>query len=366
MRTDDGELCDRREWRTGLRTIDVDDFIWRVNGERLFAKAIAYGPPDRFLTATWPTIASSERRPGRARRRPRPAAGLGPRRPARPLPGGRSGRPADLAGPPPPRRLLVEDPAGGPVAGPGRGRHPRPPPLDRAVVRPHRTERSTAQQPRAPIARRVDRSARGGRPPALAQRGLAWRSRPLDHPPGPARLEPLDPRPGDRSGAADLRPDPPGRGPLRHPARPRGPDVVRRPPLARLAGRPARRPPRAPAALAPAGHLPRRDRGPVGGRAAERRRHRPGDPRRARLGRRRSRPPSTATSPATPTPTPGAGPRPPAATRPTCSGSTSRRCADSSTGRPAGSAWSPWPTPSRPAGSASSTSIATPSRPTRW
>lgn len=49
VRTAEGERCDRREWRTGLRTIDVDDFVWRVNGERLFAKGIAYGPPDRFL-----------------------------------------------------------------------------------------------------------------------------------------------------------------------------------------------------------------------------------------------------------------------------------------------------------------------------
>ena len=44
-----GEVSDRCEWRTGLRRIEVDDFIWRVNGERLFAKGIAYGPPARFL-----------------------------------------------------------------------------------------------------------------------------------------------------------------------------------------------------------------------------------------------------------------------------------------------------------------------------
>ena len=47
--TTNGEVSDRREWRTGLRSIEVDDFIWRVNGERLFAKGIAYGPPARFL-----------------------------------------------------------------------------------------------------------------------------------------------------------------------------------------------------------------------------------------------------------------------------------------------------------------------------
>ncbi len=49
VRDVDGELSDRREWRTGLRRIEVDRFIWRINGERLFAKGIAYGPPDRFL-----------------------------------------------------------------------------------------------------------------------------------------------------------------------------------------------------------------------------------------------------------------------------------------------------------------------------
>ncbi len=49
IRTEDGEVSDRQEWRTGLRSIDVDDFIWRVNGERIFAKGIAYGPPARFL-----------------------------------------------------------------------------------------------------------------------------------------------------------------------------------------------------------------------------------------------------------------------------------------------------------------------------
>jgi beta-mannosidase len=49
VRTADGELSDRREWRTGLRRIEADDFVWRVNGERLFAKGIAYGPAGRFL-----------------------------------------------------------------------------------------------------------------------------------------------------------------------------------------------------------------------------------------------------------------------------------------------------------------------------
>ncbi len=40
---------DRRQWRTGLRTITTDDFIWRVNGQRLFVKGIAAGPAAKFL-----------------------------------------------------------------------------------------------------------------------------------------------------------------------------------------------------------------------------------------------------------------------------------------------------------------------------
>ncbi len=49
VREDDGRLSDRRHWRTGLRSVDVDDFVWSVNGRRLFAKGIAVGPHDRFL-----------------------------------------------------------------------------------------------------------------------------------------------------------------------------------------------------------------------------------------------------------------------------------------------------------------------------
>ncbi len=40
---------DRREWRTGLRSVSADKFQWRVNGRRLFAKGIAIGPQNRFL-----------------------------------------------------------------------------------------------------------------------------------------------------------------------------------------------------------------------------------------------------------------------------------------------------------------------------
>lgn len=48
-RTPGGTVSDRRQWLTGLREIEVDRFIWQVNGERLFVKGIAYGPPHRFL-----------------------------------------------------------------------------------------------------------------------------------------------------------------------------------------------------------------------------------------------------------------------------------------------------------------------------
>lgn len=36
---------DRRRWRTGLRTVTMNNFICRINGKRMFVKGIAYGPP---------------------------------------------------------------------------------------------------------------------------------------------------------------------------------------------------------------------------------------------------------------------------------------------------------------------------------
>jgi beta-mannosidase len=41
---------DGRTWRTGLRRVEMDDFVCRVNGERLFLKGIAVGPT-RLLVA---------------------------------------------------------------------------------------------------------------------------------------------------------------------------------------------------------------------------------------------------------------------------------------------------------------------------
>ncbi len=49
VRTVDGEVSDRRHWRTGLRRVSVNNMIWRVNGERLFVKGISLGPQGRFL-----------------------------------------------------------------------------------------------------------------------------------------------------------------------------------------------------------------------------------------------------------------------------------------------------------------------------
>ena len=69
LRSPDGTLSDRRHWRTGLRTVNVDDFQWTVNGERLFAKGVAVGPHGRFLaladpdasavSCSWPTTPGS-------------------------------------------------------------------------------------------------------------------------------------------------------------------------------------------------------------------------------------------------------------------------------------------------------------------
>ncbi len=39
-----GVRSDGRRWRTGLRTVGMNNFIWRINGKRLFMKGIAYGP----------------------------------------------------------------------------------------------------------------------------------------------------------------------------------------------------------------------------------------------------------------------------------------------------------------------------------
>ncbi len=46
----EGVRSDGRRWRTGLRTVTMNNFIWRINGKRMFVKGIAYGPPGPRLT----------------------------------------------------------------------------------------------------------------------------------------------------------------------------------------------------------------------------------------------------------------------------------------------------------------------------
>ncbi len=49
IRGEDAEVSDRRHWRTGLRSISVDNLQFKVNGQKLFAKGVSIGPQDRFL-----------------------------------------------------------------------------------------------------------------------------------------------------------------------------------------------------------------------------------------------------------------------------------------------------------------------------
>lgn len=44
-----GVPSDRRRWRTGLRTVTKSNFAWRINGQRMFVKGVAYGPPAAAL-----------------------------------------------------------------------------------------------------------------------------------------------------------------------------------------------------------------------------------------------------------------------------------------------------------------------------
>ncbi len=40
------DVSDRQQWRTGIRTVEVEKFIWKINGENLFIKGIVLGPTD--------------------------------------------------------------------------------------------------------------------------------------------------------------------------------------------------------------------------------------------------------------------------------------------------------------------------------
>lgn len=49
VRSADSEVADRRHWRTGLRTVSVENLRFKVNGKELFTKGVSLGPQDRFL-----------------------------------------------------------------------------------------------------------------------------------------------------------------------------------------------------------------------------------------------------------------------------------------------------------------------------
>jgi beta-mannosidase len=52
---DTGELSDQRAWRTGFRTVELRNWICRVNGERLFLKGANLSPARPDLAAATPT-----------------------------------------------------------------------------------------------------------------------------------------------------------------------------------------------------------------------------------------------------------------------------------------------------------------------
>ena len=93
------------------------------------------------------------RRRARGRGRPRRAARAGPHRRPRAVPRRRRARDAAAAGLPAAVGLRPSDPQGGRPPGPRGGRLARPPPVDRAVVRPRRADRRGA----------AGRDATGGR-----------------------------------------------------------------------------------------------------------------------------------------------------------------------------------------------------------
>ena len=62
---DDNAISDRRRWRTGFRTIDVRNWIWQVNGERLFVKGASVGPARPDLGAATPSELAADVRDAR-------------------------------------------------------------------------------------------------------------------------------------------------------------------------------------------------------------------------------------------------------------------------------------------------------------
>jgi beta-mannosidase len=61
----DGGPSDHRRWRTGLRSVRLDDFVCRVNGERLFLKGVALGPQSAHLASLDPAVIAQDLRAAR-------------------------------------------------------------------------------------------------------------------------------------------------------------------------------------------------------------------------------------------------------------------------------------------------------------
>lgn len=51
VRLDDGEVSDTRQWRTGFRTVEMRNWVCRVNGERLYLKGVTLSPARPDLAA---------------------------------------------------------------------------------------------------------------------------------------------------------------------------------------------------------------------------------------------------------------------------------------------------------------------------
>jgi beta-mannosidase len=60
-----GAASDQRRWLTGLRRVELDDFVCRVNGERLFLKGVALGPASAHLGSLEPEVLARELRAAR-------------------------------------------------------------------------------------------------------------------------------------------------------------------------------------------------------------------------------------------------------------------------------------------------------------
>ncbi len=56
----DGEVSDSHTWRTGLRTVEVKDFITTVNGQRMFLKGISLGPTRLHIAEATPAEVAAD------------------------------------------------------------------------------------------------------------------------------------------------------------------------------------------------------------------------------------------------------------------------------------------------------------------